>query len=309
MNSPDFTTQVRNRVIIRKPLATTSTIKTYTSLLVNLFKTKDELNRLPDWDWIENEAGDVSSFIKEFYADKPLSSVKTLLAALYGITQNPIYHSEMMALSSMYVKEQMKQEKSQKQKDNWISFQDVERYVKSAFQSAKPFLSSKVPLSGQPLQIVQDYIILALTTGVFIPPRRSQDWTEMRLRGLDTKKNAVKTHNYIKGDQFHFVKYKTANVYGEQTVDIPKKLKTLLTKWKKLNPYESLLVNMDGSPMSVVRIAQIINRIFQRNISTGMLRHIYITDKLGDVPALKDMQQMADDMGHSVEMQLQYIKR
>jgi hypothetical protein len=61
--------------------------------------------------------------------------------------------------------------------------------------------------------------------------------------------------------------------------------------------------------MSVVRIAQILNRIFGKNISTGMLRHIYITDKLGHIPSLEEMKSIADDMGHSIDMQLQYIKR
>jgi hypothetical protein len=301
--------QIIKRIAQRKPKATVSTVKTYKSLINNLLKTKDENMKLVDWDWLDESAGDVSEFISEYYKDKPLSTVKTLFAALYGITGNEIYREQMMKMSADYVKEQMKQKKSPKQEENWMSFKDVERIVAAAHASAKPFLSSKTPLTGQPLQIVQDYIILALTTGVFIAPRRSQDWTEMKIRGMGTKKNDVKEFNYFKGNQFHFVKYKTAHIYGEQTIDIPTKLKTLLTKWKKLNPYEFLLVNGDGTQMSIVRITQILHKLFQRNISTSMLRHIYITDKLGGTPALEDMQKMADDMGHSVEMQLQYIKR
>jgi hypothetical protein len=203
----------------------------------------------------------------------------------------------------------MKQKKNEKQESNWITFQEVEGFVKSAYNAARPYLSSKTPLEGLPLQIVQEYIILALTSGVFIPPRRSQDWTEMKLRGVSRKAKDPKEFNYIRANNFHFVKYKTASVYGEQVIEIPKELKTIINKWKKLNPHEFLLVNSDGTQMSVVRIAQILNRIFGKNISTGMLRHIYITDKLGHIPSLEEMKSIADDMGHSIDMQLQYIKR
>jgi len=300
--------QIKKRIVFKKPNATTTTVKTYYSLINHLLKTKDDSAKLVDWEWIDNQPESVIEFVSEFYKERPLATIKTLFAALYAITENKVYHAHMMKLSAEYAKEQMKQKKSEKQQNNWISFQDVERYVQSAYNAARPYLSSKTPLEGLPLQIVQEYIILALTTGVFIAPRRSQDWTEMKLRGVSTRSKDPKEYNYIKGNSFHFVKYKTASVYGEQVIEIPKQLKNLLNKWKKLNQHDFLLVNADGSQMSVVRIAQILNRIFGKNISTGMLRHIYITDKLGHIPSLEDMQNMAEDLGHSVPMMLEYIK-
>jgi hypothetical protein len=53
----------------------------------------------------------------------------------------------------------------------------------------------------------------------------------------------------------------------------------------------------------------LINAIFDGKISTSMLRHIFISDKLKDVPALKELKQMAQDMGHTVSEQLTYIKK
>jgi hypothetical protein len=43
-------------------------------------------------------------------------------------------------------------------------------------------------------------------------------------------------------------------------------------------------------------------------ISTSMLRHIYLTDKLKDVPKLVELEQLASDMGHSLKEQLEYVK-
>lgn len=305
-----LSTQIMKRLVLRRPNATSTTIKTYTSLIHNLVKSYDETLKLFPWDWVENHPGDVASFIQTFYADRPMTSIKTLFAALFTITGNDMYHYEMMALSKKVDKENAKQEKTQKQEENWLSFEQVERTFKSVYQVAKRYLNSKTPLTPSELQVVQEYIILCLTTGIYIPPRRSTDWIDMKLRGQKIGKKDTPEHNFIKGNKFHFLNYKTAKQYGEQTVDIPAPLKRILGKWKRLNPHDSLLITVDGNQMTNVRLTQILNKIFQRNVSTSMLRHIYITEKLGkDMPGLQDMKDMAEDMGHSVGMQLEYIKR
>ena len=38
-----------------------------------------------------------------------------------------------------------------------------------------------------------------------------------------------------------------------------------------------------------------------------MLRHIYLTDKLGSIPRLNELKELAKQMGHSIEEQQQYI--
>lgn len=301
--------QIIKRIVSRRPNATTTTIKTYASLIHNLVKTYDESAKLVPWDWLDNQAGDVASFMNTFYSDKPITTIKTILSALYSITGNEIYHTEMMALSQKISKAVAKQEKTQKQEDNWMSFEQVERTVKSVHQIAKRFLNSKTPLTPEELQVAQEYIILCLTTGIFIPPRRTKDWTDMKLRGQKTGKHDTPEHNYIRGDTIHFINYKTAKAYGEQTVEMPTALKRILTKWKKINPHQWLLVMSDGAQMTNVRLNQILNKIFQRNISTSMLRHIYISDKMGGMPALQDMKDLAEHMGHSVMQQMEYIKR
>jgi hypothetical protein len=48
---------------------------------------------------------------------------------------------------------------------------------------------------------------------------------------------------------------------------------------------------------------------FEKPISTSMLRHIFLTDKYKNVPALTDMMDTASHMGHDVSMALKYIKK
>jgi hypothetical protein len=39
-----------------------------------------------------------------------------------------------------------------------------------------------------------------------------------------------------------------------------------------------------------------------------MLRHIYLSDKLKDVPKLQELEKLAADMGHSLKEQMEYVK-
>jgi len=39
------------------------------------------------------------------------------------------------------------------------------------------------------------------------------------------------------------------------------------------------------------------------------LRHIYISDKFKDMPSLKELQETASALGHSVPQMLEYIKK
>jgi hypothetical protein len=62
--------------------------------------------------------------------------------------------------------------------------------------------------------------------------------------------------------------------------------------------------------MTNVKLSQRLNKIFDGlKISTGLLRHIYLTEKLKDVPKLQELEQLASDMGHSLKEQLEYVKK
>jgi len=195
------------------------------------------------------------------------------------------------------------QTKSQAQEQNWKTFDEIKKVYNIFYAKVKLLLNSKDPLSTKDFVIVQDFIILALTSGVWIAPRRSLDWIEMKIKNIDKVH-----HNYIDKNEFVFNQYKTAKFYDTQKVEIPKGLKTILNKYIKLNPYDYLIADNTGKQLTNVRLTQKLNNLFGSKISTSMLRHIYLTDKLKNVPALKELQQMATDMGNSPMQSLEYIK-
>lgn len=281
-----------------KPTISASSLKTYISLLKSLYHKKHEKGDI-NLAWFNNQ-----DEIIELLKDKPASSRKTTYAALIAIAKNNNkYKAALLDDGKTYDKFIKTQTKTEKQEENWKSFEEVQKIFNDMHTKIKPLLNSK-ELSPTDYKKLQDFILLALTSGVFISPRRSMDWVDMKIKNIDKAKD-----NYIDKNDFVFNKYKTAKFYETQKVSIPKQLKTILNKFIKLNPHEYLLTDDKGNKMTNVRLTQKLNKIFDGAISTSMLRHIYLTEQLKNVPALEKLEKMAHDMGHSVGEALEYVKR
>jgi hypothetical protein len=92
-------------------------------------------------------------------------------------------------------------------------------------------------------------------------------------------------------------------------VAIPKGLKLIISKWVKINKGDWLICDHYGKQLTNVKLSQRLNKIFDGlKISTSMLRHIYLSDKLKDIPKLQELEKLAQDMGHSLKEQMEYIK-
>jgi hypothetical protein len=291
----DLVDKIKNN----KPNISESTIKTYTSLLKSFYYKHHEKGSQMNMDWFEDQ-----DHIIKLLADKPASSRKTTFASLIAVSKdNDKYKKALINDGKKYQEFINTQTKTQSQEDNWKSYEDVKSMYENMYERVKPLLNSKEKLSSKEFKALMDFVILSLTSGYWIPPRRSLDWTSMQFKKSDGD------DNYIDKSKFVFRKYKTSKFYDEQTVEIPKGLKTILTKWAKHNPHDYLLVDASGKPISNVRLTQKLNAIFDGNVSTSLLRHIYLSDKLKDVPALESLQKQATDMGHSVMEALQYVKK
>ena len=154
-------------------------------------------------------------------------------------------------------------------------------------------------------QYIQKYILLALMGGIFIPPRRSMDWTEFKIKNIDREKD-----NYLDKNNMVFNTYKTARTYGEQRVEIPKPLKSILTKWIKRNPTDYLLFDIKFNKLSSTKITQRLNVIFDGRVSTNSLRQSYLSNKYQDtIQVDKDMEHDFTQMGTSISLKKTYVKQ
>jgi hypothetical protein len=77
-----------------------------------------------------------------------------------------------------------------------------------------------------------------------------------------------------------------------------------------LNPHEWLLMNYGQlGGISPTQLTQLLYGFFGKNISTSMIRQIFLSSKYKAIPALKELEETAEAMGHSVGEALKsYVK-
>ena len=105
----------------KRPNLATSSLRTYSSLLYNFVKKV-----FVDTDINDNNI--LTLLKKETEILKYLGKneiPKTLLSALYVVTENPLYREMMMKQIESYNKEMLKQEKNEKQKENWADQDEI----------------------------------------------------------------------------------------------------------------------------------------------------------------------------------------
>lgn len=281
---------------------TASSLKTYSSILYNVFKRLKKEDEAFDVKFYEKEN---KRIMDELKTETPAKR-KTILSALYIITGLDTYKTLMLSDCSKVNQEYKQQKMTAKESDNWVTMDDVRAKYEQYLGTVVGMLSHKVMFNDR---VMIDFLILALMSGVSgIPPRRSLDYAEMKIRHYNKE-----TDNYYENGKFVFNQYKTAKVYGRVVVDVKRmapQLNTIIKKWIALNPTDYLLYSSNHKALSNVQLSQYNNRIWGgKKVSTDIYRHTYITDFYkGQTPTYLQMEDLAKFMGHSISTALQYIK-
>lgn len=280
-----------------RPNLSEGSLKTYTSILKNLHKKVFENKDIEKSDF--NESRRILTHLQ----DMPANKRKTILSALVVMTDKNEYREMMNGDVSDYNKEIQKQEKSETQQDNWIETDQI-REVFDKLENDAKILFKKSNKTNADMQQIQNYVIIALLGGIFIPPRRSE-YVYMKIRNVNKDE-----HNYIDKNKFVFNKYKTSKTYGKQEVAIPQQLKNILNRWIAINDGDYLLRDKNGNPMTSIKLNQYMNRIFGgKKIAVNAMRHTYLTDKYKQTS--EENKKLAKDMtemGSSTNMADTYIK-
>lgn len=282
----------------KRPNISESSIKTYNSILTSLynkiFKTKEiEIDKF-------NDTKDILEHLKSLEPNKR----KTILSALVVITDNKAYRELMLEDIKDYNKEQNKQVKSDNQQESWVS-KDVITSLYDKLKKQATIEYKKENKSMSDFQDIQNYVILSLLGGIYVPPRRSKDFVDFKLKNIDKKMD-----NYMEKNNLVFNSYKTAKTYGTQKIEMPKELKAILTKWKSINPTEYLLFDSNLKQLTNVKLNQRLNKLFGKKVSVNQMRHTFLSDKYADMidkknELTKDMKQM----GSSTLQEKLYIKQ
>jgi integrase len=290
----DLKQEIAEKIAANRPKLSANSLKTYVSILSNIYKA------MKGDGGVEFFSDNVNDIIK-FMDTKNNQTKKTSLSALFVLTKKEEYREIMTSVMNAVNETYKLQKKTPKQEDNWMSSEEVKAVYDKQLENALLMLSKKAKFDdGKFIQ----FLLVAFLSGVIMPPRRSMDYSEMMIRNYDPK-----VDNYYKAGKLYFNRYKTAKNYGLQILNVPKQLNSLIKKWIKLNSNDYMLYSTNGNKLSSPQINRINNEAFGKAISTNMLRHIYLTEQYKNVPAIADMQELAQSMGHSTNQAMEYVKR
>jgi len=289
---------IKETIIKMKPNISKSSVTTYNSILKNLYKKV-----FGDGDIDMNNFEETSKILSHLKDVEP-NKRKTVLSALVVITDNKKYREQMMKDIEEYKSNESNQLKNEKQTESWVEKDEINELYEAMAKNVK-ILYKKKELTMADLQDIQNYIIVCILSGLFIPPRRSKDYVDFKIKDIDHEKD-----NYINKKMFVFNSYKTAKTYQRQEIPIPPELMKILNKWIKINPTDYLLFDINGKKLTNVKITQRLNKIFGKKASVNQLRHSYLSDKYQET--IKLNKDMADDMkamGSSRNQEQIYIKK
>jgi integrase len=296
---------IRDTIKQNRPNLSDSSLRGYVSVLKNLYiRVAADLDLSKAKDFFEKEYETTLAYLLKEY---PFSTRKTKLASLVVFVDedseaHELYKKHMKQDWEQYKRKIEEQEKDDKMKKNWISQEELKMIFEKLKRRVGGIMKES-SLTFNELWEIQKLIVLSIFH--LIPPRRLLDYTEFKLKNFDKTAD-----NYWEGNNLYFNRYKTAKTYGKESVSIPKELKAILSKWKRLNVISDyLLFDKKGLKMTQPQLTNLLNEILGKGRSVNALRHSFISENvLKDMPRFLEMKEMAKDLGHSVETMMMYKK-
>ena len=321
-----------NKLTIARPNAKPNTLKSYVSYyarLLGLVQSKDPtVTHL--YQWLRNTEfvqAEVSSVYKPTTQKNIYNAVVVVLGALEPdvehdgsfssteLTQLKDTYSNLRDEAHAKYEYQVKHhKKSEKQASNWVELEQIDALLSKLKRMANIIFKQKTK-SKHDFFTLQDYILLL--TYRHIPMRN--DVAFMRVMSPHQLSQLVKSeqeqHNFLVGNarinyKFHINDYKTKRTFGNKVIDIPLPVNREIRRWLKVNQTGYFIVNTHMKPITANGITKLFTKLFKthfdKNVSTSMLRHIYLSAKY--LEDLKEKQADSYNMGHSLDQQKDYIK-
>jgi len=290
------------------------TLKMYLSNLLKLNKQITQTDKIKNFDFLKNPSN-----VLGILSNKSLHTQKNYLVSIIVLLKtDETKYKDLIEKYNKIIADIAKKindnydlnQKSTSQEKNWIELNDIQDLVKK-YKKMYNEIKKKKQLNNNDLQLIQDYLLISLYSGIYFPPVRN-DFGDLEVvledENIDDNKNylIIKSNNSL---EFLFNKYKTSKKFGSYKLPIKSKILTdLILDWQSINGSEYLLINVKTKkPFNGNTITKNLNRIykkeFDKTVSTSLLRSIYISDKLKENLSNKDKKALAKDMLHSKEMQ------
>lgn len=249
--------------------------------------------------------------MKAINIEKQITSKKNKLTAILVAlnSDNPKnqplidkYNKELKNLNDEYLLFLKSQTKTETQKNNWLSYEELIRIINNIMTEIKILgITKKEDLTKKEFDLLQQLLILR--TYISFPLRN--DFADMKVIHIkdfiNMEENLRDEKNYIvintnNKKQFHINQFKNKKFIGSKVLEIPAKLNRIINLWLKHNKSGYYLVMTDKkTPMNPNLITKFLNKIFMKytnkKISSSMIRHIVISHLLKNEPTIKEKEE------------------
>lgn len=283
------------------------TNETYTTRIFYVLKNCDINN-------VENTL----EYLEKRYSQKTFKSFLTSIVVFTKATKQDIlaekYGKKMKEINDLIQNKEKTHVPTESEKQNMVTKNEIQTLI-NEIKNQIDNMEVKENYYNY-FDIYKKYLVLNLY--YLIPPIRN-DYVgcEVYQEQIGDMKNNI-NYIFIKDKKLILNRYKTSRKYGQGLqIDLPESLVNIIKNWitirsviyPKLLDVRELLLNKNLKPMSQVNLTQFLNRIFQKNVSSTILRKSYLTEKYPVTQTITEMEKDAKSMQHSVNTQQQTYRK
>jgi hypothetical protein len=192
---------------------------------------------------------------------------------------------------------------TEKQKEHYVSFAEIELKFHEFQKEDDPHATLAKSMM---------YLLLGIITD--ITPKRS-DLGNIKIYREDPN---INTENYLvlkpKGEGSSYIVlniYKTSKFYKRYEEDLSSKFINILKQSLRRYPREHLFINTEHKPYYENAtygkfVQRTFEKLFGKSTGTSLLRHIYIVEKVDFSQSEEELNQIANSMLHSINIQRKY---
>ena len=296
-----------------RPTLKQNSINAYLIIMKKLNGNKD----YQDLDFLKNKK-DIDLILNKLKLTTRRNYITAMLVVLQAVEyddENLInyYRNKINKLNEEYTAKMSTNTKSEKQEANWLNLSELDKIREDYGQKVKKLdLKNKIKIKPSEFSLLQEYLVSALYT--LLPPIRL-DYSPMLV--VKSEKDMKDGNNYLINSgrnkkKFIINEYKNVKSKGQQIINIPSKLNTILNMYLKYNDTGHLLLNNRKQSLSSNGLGKLITSVFKatgKQITINLLRSMYISQNI-DMEAINAAKTLADAMGHSTATQQKiYFKK
>ena len=313
-----------------RPEIKNTTLQSYIVAIRRIYALVFDTVEIPPIDSVQflTKKTRVTKVIEQTYKPNTQKNLYNAIVVALQSTKMPstlqqFYTKKRDTLHKQYETSVMENKKTERQASNWVSVAEIDKLLgrlRERFIDIYERLDSSEPLTKKDLLEAQEFVLLA--TYREIPLRNDVAETQIILDINTLSEEEQLAENYLVRlkNSYYFLlnNYKTEKTFGQKEIKLSRHLSRYVSFYIKIiksvlkdNEKMYFVYNTRLKPITANGITKLFTKMFKRefnkNVSTSLLRHIYLSDKYKK--DLAERERDSYNMGHNLTMQKNYIKK